>query len=108
MDRDLQATLAPVARQLRRPILPLLGYSLRTVSRAEAAPADLGWRAFPRRPATHRPAWRWLASGRRGRGLAATASRAARPSGDPDAADRGRGARFLGPDDLLQGGAVRH
>src|SRR5215211_4259205 len=107
MDRDLQTTLASIARQLRRPVLPVLRYSLRTVSGAEAAPADLGRRAFPRRPATHGQAWRWLASGRRRRRLAATAARAARPSRDPEAADRGRRARFLGPYDLLQGGAVR-
>ena len=48
---------------------------------------NLGRRGFPRRPAPHRPAWRWLASGRRGRGLAVTASRDARPSGDPETAD---------------------
>ena len=96
VDHDLQAALVPVARQLRRPVLPLRRYSLRTLPGAEAAPADLGRRAFPRRPAPHRPAWRWLASGRRRRGLAVAAARDARASGHPEAADRGRGARFLG------------
>jgi hypothetical protein len=73
-----QTTLAPVARQLQRPVLSVFRYSLRTVSRAGAAPTNMGWWAFPRRPAPRRPAWRWLASGRRGRCLAVTASKAAR------------------------------
>ena len=76
--------------------------------RAEAAPADLGRRAFPRRAATHRPAWRRLAPGRRRRRLAVAAARDARASRHLEAADRGRGARFLGADDLLQGAALRH
>src|SRR5580704_228548 len=101
MDHDLQTALVPVARQLRWPVLSVLRYSLRTVSRADAAPANLGRRAFPRRPAPRRAAWRWLAPGWRHRGLAVTAARNARPSGDPEASDRGRGARFLGPYDLL-------
>ena len=90
------------------PVLPVLRYTLRTVPGAEAAPADLGRRAFARRVAAHRPAWRRLAPGRRGRRLAVAAARDARASRHAEAADRGRGARFLGADDLLQGAALRH
>ena len=54
----------------------------------------MGRWAFPRRPALRRPAWRWLASGRRGRCLTVTASRDARPSGDPEAAAEAEGRDF--------------
>src|SRR5258708_36340947 len=101
MDHDLQTTLVPVARQLQRPVLPVLRYPLRTLPCTGAAPANLGRWAFTRRPAPHRPAWRWLASGRRHRGLAITATGDARPSGHPEAADGGRRTRFLGPYHLL-------
>src|SRR5580704_15323326 len=108
MDQDLQATLVPVPRQFRWSFLPILRYPLRTFPGAEAAPADLGRWAFPGRAATYGPAWRWLAPGRRRRRLAVAAERDARPSRHPEAADRGRGARFLGADDLLQGTSLRH
>jgi Luciferase-like monooxygenase len=83
------------------PLLPILRYPVRTIPDPEALPANLGRRAFSRRPATHRPAWRWLAPGRRRRRLAVTATRDARASRHLEAADRGRGPRFFGADDLL-------
>jgi hypothetical protein len=50
VDRDLQAALVAVARQLRRSLLPLFRYPLRTLPGAEAPPADPGRRAFTGRP----------------------------------------------------------
>ena len=95
MDRHLQATLDPVARQLHRPVLPLCRHPLRTLPAAEAASAHLGRRPFARRAAPHRAAWRWLASGRRHRRLAAAAAGDARAPADAEAHDRGGGTRFL-------------
>src|SRR5436309_11270287 len=108
MDRDLQAALVAVAGKLRGPVLPIFRYPLRTLPGADAASADLGRRAFPRRPAAHGPAWRRLAPGRRRRRLAVAAARDAHASRHLETAERDRGARFLGADDLLQGTALRH
>src|SRR5580704_10486837 len=94
------------AANSRRSCLPVHRYPLRTLPGAEAPPANLGRRAFPRRPATHGPAWRRLAPGRRRRRLAVTAARDARASRHFKAADRGRRARFLGADDFLQSTAL--
>src|SRR5262249_16611839 len=79
---------------------------LRTLSSAAAASTDLSRQAFPRRLAAYRPAWRRLAPGRCRCRLAAAAAGDARASGHAEAVDRGPGARFLAPDDPLQGAAL--
>src|SRR5215831_8120723 len=86
-----KAALVPVARQLQWPLLPIRRHPLRTLPGAEAAPANLGWRAFPRRVAPHSPTWRWLAPGWRRRRFSVAAARDESASRHAEAADRGRG-----------------
>ena len=74
MDRDLQAAVEPLARELRRQVLQIQRHTLRAVSPAEAASADLGRRPFEGRVAAHGAARRRLAPGRRHRRLAAAAA----------------------------------
>jgi hypothetical protein len=76
-------------------LLPLFRYPLRTLRGAEAAPADLGRRAFPRRTAAGGSAWRRVAPGRRGRRLAIAAAGDARAPRRAEAPGRGRGGDFL-------------
>ena len=97
-----------LARQLRRPVLQLRRYPLRTLSAAEAASADLGRRPFARRVAPHGAAWRRLASGGRHRRFAAAAAGDAGASGYAEADDRSRRPRLFRAHDLLQGAALRH
>src|SRR5438045_1329641 len=82
---------------------PSVGDARRNVPGAEPASADPGRRPCPRRAATHGPAWRRLAPGRRRRRLAVAAAGNACASRHAEATDRGRGSRFRGADDLLQG-----
>src|SRR5260370_1451707 len=58
MDHNLQTALVPVALQLQRPVSIGTPIFVVNPSPRKAAPANLGRRALPRRPATHRPA-RW-------------------------------------------------
>jgi hypothetical protein len=49
MDQDLKTALVGLAGELRRPVLPILRYSLRTVPGAKAAPTNwVGGHAAPR------------------------------------------------------------
>src|SRR5437667_9638951 len=59
MDRNLQTTLVPVARQLRRPVLSVLRYSLRFPVQKPHPPIWVGGhsRAALRRTARHGDGW---------------------------------------------------